>query len=42
MIKNAKFSKYYIAKRSNQLRKHFKKWNSAILYCWIVAVIRIV
>jgi len=32
MIKNAKTLEYYIANRSNQLRKHFKKWNSAISY----------
>jgi len=29
-------------KRRNQLEKHFKKWNSAISYYWIVAVICIV
>jgi len=33
---------YYIAKRRNKLRKHFKKRNSAISYYWIIAVIRIV
>jgi len=42
MIKSAKTSEYCIAKRSNQLGKYLKKWNSAILYHWIVAVIRIV
>jgi len=42
MIKNAKTSANYIAKRRNQLGRHFKKWNSAISYYWIVAVLRIV
>jgi len=40
MIKNTNTSDN--AKRRNQLGKHLKKWNSAISYYWIVAVIRIV